>query len=128
MEEDLIKCLGPTYLGDFAAVGAKLREQGINRIGNLFVPNDNYCKFEDWVVPIFDKMLAEQESERTRAADNNRAKGLSYKDADYEAPFVWTPSRMIRRLGLELDDDRSIYTWAARNGIPVYCPALSTLR
>ncbi len=37
-----------------------LREKGINRIGNLLVPNDNYCKFEDWVMPIFDKMLEEQ--------------------------------------------------------------------
>ena len=28
--------------------GSKLRAQGLNRIGNLLVPNDNYCKFEDW--------------------------------------------------------------------------------
>ena len=32
-------------------------------IGNLLVPNDNYCKFEDWVMPILDKMLEEQKSE-----------------------------------------------------------------
>ena len=32
---------------------------------------------------------------------------------------------MIARLGAELDDDRSIYTWAARNDIPVFCPALT---
>ena len=31
-----------------------------NSIGNLLVPNDNYCKFEDWVMPILDKMLVEQ--------------------------------------------------------------------
>ena len=41
-------------------LGRTLRNKGINRIGNLLVPNDNYCKFEDWVMPIFDKMLQEQ--------------------------------------------------------------------
>ncbi len=37
--------------------------RGLNRIGNLVVPNDNYCKFEDWVMPILDKMVEEQKSE-----------------------------------------------------------------
>ncbi|RUS18282.1 hypothetical protein BC937DRAFT_88959 [Endogone sp. FLAS-F59071] len=60
IEEDFIKCLGPTFLGEFALKGADLRKKGLNRIGNLLVPNDNYCKFEDWVVPILDKMLEEQ--------------------------------------------------------------------
>lgn len=33
------------------------------RIGNLLVPNDNYCKFEDWLMPILDQMVAEQDTE-----------------------------------------------------------------
>lgn len=60
IEEDLIKCLASTYVGDFHLKGAELRARGINRIGNLLVPNENYCKFEDWLVPILDAMLAEQ--------------------------------------------------------------------
>lgn len=60
VEEDLIKCLAPTFIGDFNLDGRTLRENGINRIGNLLVPNDNYCKFEDWVMPILDAMLKEQ--------------------------------------------------------------------
>lgn len=60
IEEDLIKCLAPTYKGDFSFPGAQLRSKGLNRIGNLLVPNDNYCKFEDWIIPIFDQMLKEQ--------------------------------------------------------------------
>ena len=43
--------------------GTTLRKKGINRIGNLLVPNDNYCKFEDWVMPIFDQMLKEQKEQ-----------------------------------------------------------------
>ncbi|RUP48808.1 DHS-like NAD/FAD-binding domain-containing protein [Jimgerdemannia flammicorona] len=103
IEEDFIKCLGPTYLGEFSFKGAELRKKGLNRIGNLLVPNDNYCKFEDWVVPILDKMLEEQ-----------KAKGT-----------IWTPSTMIHRLGLEINDPSSIYYWCARNDIPVYCPAIT---
>ncbi|PWN40001.1 putative deoxyhypusine synthase [Ceraceosorus guamensis] len=104
IEEDLIKCLGPTYLGDFSLDGAELRRKGLNRIGNLLVPNDNYCKFEDWVMPILDKLREEQGDDLTN---------------------VWTPSRIIERMGREIDDERSILYWAARNGIPVFCPALT---
>ncbi|KAF2666282.1 Deoxyhypusine synthase [Microthyrium microscopicum] len=108
IEEDFIKCLAPTYLGSFSTPGASLRTRGLNRIGNLVVPNSNYCAFEDWVVPILDTMLAEQE---------NTAKS--------EHPIRWTPSKVIERLGREIDDERSVYYWAARNGIPVFCPALT---
>jgi deoxyhypusine synthase len=32
---------------------------------------------------------------------------------------------MIHRLGLEINDESSIYYWCAKNDIPVYCPALT---
>ena len=63
MEEDFIKCMGDTFVGDFALKGKELRTRGINRIGNLLVPNDNYCKFENWIVPILNKMVDEQDTE-----------------------------------------------------------------
>lgn len=62
IEEDLIKCLAPTYVGDFKLDGATLRKQGRNRIGNMLVPNSNYCLFEDWFVarhpPMFNSHLS----------------------------------------------------------------------
>lgn len=106
IEEDLIKCLGPTYLthtGDFNVDGASLRKRGLNRIGNLIVPNDNYCKFEDWVMPILDEMVDEQAKEGK----------------------VWTPSTVIARLGREINNEESILYWAQKNDIPVFCPALT---
>ncbi|KAF0560680.1 Deoxyhypusine synthase [Gigaspora margarita] len=103
VEEDFIKCLNPTYVGDFNLPGAQLREKGINRIGNLLVPNENYCKFEDWVLPILDRLLEEQKSEG----------------------IIWSPSKIIHRLGKEIDNPDSIYYWAYKNNIPVYCPALT---
>ncbi|KAL2337640.1 hypothetical protein Fmac_012086 [Flemingia macrophylla] len=72
IEEDLIKCLAPTYRGDFFLPGAYLRSKGLNRIGNLLVPNDNYCKFEDWIIPIFDQMLREQNTDCTCKSQEDR--------------------------------------------------------
>lgn len=116
IEEDLIKVLAPTYLGDFALSGKGLRDQGLNRIGNLLVPNDNYCKFEDWIVPILDKVLEEQQQE---------AEKLGSQALDADSPAVWTPSRLIDRLGKEIDDELSVLYWAHKNKIPVFCPALT---
>ncbi|ORY21332.1 putative deoxyhypusine synthase [Naematelia encephala] len=104
IEEDFVKCLGSTVLGEFHLDGAELRKKGLNRIGNLLVPNSNYCSFEDWVVPILDQLVAEQEGpEKTR----------------------WSPSSVIRRLGKEIDNEESVYYWCYKNDIPVFCPALT---
>ena len=113
IEEDLIKCLAPTYLSSFTAAGASLREAGMNRIGNLIVPNSNYGLFEDWVVPILDTILAEQTASQ------------SCGDEEEQERLVWTPSRVIARLGKEINDKSSILYWAYKNNIPVFCPALT---
>ena len=55
------QCLAPTYVGDFHLSGATLRRQGLNRIGNMIVPNRNYQLFETWIMPILDAMLDEQQ-------------------------------------------------------------------
>ena len=55
--------MADTYIGDFNLSGSFLRKRGLNRIGNLIAPNDNYIKFEDWVMPILDTMLEEQKNE-----------------------------------------------------------------
>jgi deoxyhypusine synthase len=51
------------YVGEFSLKGATLREQGVNRTGNILVPNVNYCKFEEWIKPILDEMLKEQKEQ-----------------------------------------------------------------
>ncbi|KAK8885133.1 hypothetical protein M9Y10_044262 [Tritrichomonas musculus] len=102
VEEDFIKCLAPTHIGSFEMQGADLRNRGLNRTGNLIVPNSNYCKFENWIMPILDKMVEEQK------------KGTH-----------WTPSKLIRRLGEEINNEDSVWYWAAKNNIPVYSPAIT---
>ena len=56
IEEDLIKCLAPHYMGDFALKGAELRAKGINRIGNLLIPNRN-CANAAWKLACVDCIL-----------------------------------------------------------------------
>lgn len=60
IEEDLIKCLAPTYVGNFNVNDEDLRDKGINRAGNLLIPNKNYCLFQKWLCPLLDTMLEEQ--------------------------------------------------------------------
>eukprot|EP00461_Guttulinopsis_vulgaris_P004659 UN04661 len=103
IEEDFIKCLADLYLGEFTAPGKELRLKGMNRIGNLYMPNDNYCQFEDWCTPIIEEMLKEQ-----------KATGIP-----------WTPSTIINRLGKEINNEESIYYWCWKNDIPVFCPAIT---
>jgi deoxyhypusine synthase len=52
IEEDIMKCMAPHYIGDFALDGKTLRSKGLNRIGNLIVPNENYALLESWFLPI----------------------------------------------------------------------------
>ena len=54
-------------------------------------------------MPILDRMVREQKEEG----------------------MVWSPSKMIQRLGEEIKDESSIYYWAAKNKIPVFSPALT---
>lgn len=103
IEEDLIKCLGSTYLGSFSLRGADLRAKGLNRVGNLLIPNNNYCAFEDWINPILDSMLEEQNKKGT----------------------IWTPSKMIHRFGKEINDESSVCYWCYKNNIPIFCPGLT---
>lgn len=121
IEEDIIKCFQPTYMGDFKLSGRELRQKGINRIGNLLVPNRNYCEFEDWFSPILNKLHDEQDA-KDREWIQNVANDPS---SDLPRKFSFTPSAIIHRLGLEINNPDSVLYWAAVNNIPVFCPALT---
>lgn len=178
VEEDLIKCLAPTYIGDFSLPGKELRQSGINRyglwegwwsdqsgefcvvwerycpqiisssyessllmlcyeriirwmshcggstegsrvvssllvflshvllssrIGNLLVPNDNYCKFEDWLMPILDQMVTEQDTEvRTGVLWKENAQKYCW-ESTWVLVIFCTASKHIRTLDVRMD-------------------------
>ena len=97
VEDDIIKCLKPFLLGEFTAEGKELRAQGINRAGNIFIPNSRYCQFEDFFVPLL-KQFAEEQKKTGK---------------------ITTPSEIIARLGKAINNKESIYYWAYKNNIPV---------
>ena len=103
IEEDIIKCLGDFILGDFRANGKELREKGINRIGNIFVPNSRYVAFEDFFQPLLEELYQNQKKTGKPA----------------------TPSEIIYKLGEKINNKESIYYWAWKNKIRVYCPAIT---
>jgi len=102
IEEDVIKCLKPFVAGDFNAPGKYLFDRGIGRIGNLFVPNERYLYFEEFMNKFFEYIYHKQKEEN----------------------ISFTSHTLLKELGLFLDNDESYLTWAARNDIKVYCPAL----
>jgi deoxyhypusine synthase len=115
VEEDLIKVLAPTYLGEFELKGETLRKQGLNRIGNLLVPNDNYCKFEDWLMPILDAMKKEQDEDGTQwtpskvsrvtpklGGFNRQSARLAYLSWKIEIARDWYRSQNGRDLGAKV--------------------------
>jgi len=103
IEEDIIKCLGDFVLGDFRASGKELREKGINRIGNIYAPNNRYVEFERFMQSLLEEIYHEQK--RTGK--------------------IICGSELIWKMGEKINNKKSIYYWAWKNKIPVYCPALT---
>jgi deoxyhypusine synthase len=130
IEEDIIKCLCPTYIGDFHLNGRTLRQKGINRLGNLLIPNHNYCVFEDWVTPIIHQMHNEQDQATIHWANtistvqNDQGSDINNSSSSL-SPLLWTPSKIIHRLGQEINHPDSVLYWASQNNIPIFCPALT---
>lgn len=98
IEEDIIKCLGDFKIGEFFAQGALLRDKGINRAGNIFIPNSRYVKFEEFLQPILEGMYKENK--------------------------VISPTELIWKLGEKINNKKSIYYNCWKNKIKVYCPAI----
>mgnify|MGYP001608029633 CR=1 FL=1 len=103
VEEDIIKCLGSFILGDFNANGKELREKGINRIGNIFVPNNRYVAFEEFMQPILKELY-----------DSQKMTGEIICSSD----LIW-------KLGEKINNKDSICYWAWKNKIRIFCPALT---
>lgn len=109
IEEDVMKCFAHHYMGDFNLDGAVLREQGVNRIANLLVPNNNYTLLEKWYQPLITQLHSEQKQDNV----------------------FFTPSEIIARMGKKLADENqekreeSIVYWCYKNEIPIFCPAFT---
>lgn len=112
IEEDIIKCLGPTLLGSFHLSGTELRKKGLNRIGNLLVPNDNYCLFEDFFTPILKEIHADQ-------------RGCRWMDHTAPSQFISRMAKRVAQLCPPAVYEQSLLYWCDHHHIPVFCPAFT---
>jgi deoxyhypusine synthase len=100
IEEDIMKASGEKFkIGKFESDDVELYEQGINRVGNLLINTESYMNFEDWLRPVLKKL--------------------------YDKKKRWAVSDMLREIGFMLEDEDSILYQAAKNEIPIFCPAIT---
>jgi deoxyhypusine synthase len=101
LDHDMARCWRDYYRGSFIMNDAKLHEKGLNRLGNVLVPNDSYGTI------IEEKMQALLENlwkENTREVST---------------------SQLCREIGERICNESSILYWAAKNSIPVYVPGIT---
>ena len=100
IEEDIMKATGEKFsIGNFNADDVELHEKGINRVGNILVNNESYMHFEDMMQEILAKLYKKQKR--------------------------WAVSDLLKEIGLTLNDESSILYQAAKNDIPIFCPAIT---
>jgi deoxyhypusine synthase len=80
---------------------SKLHQEGVNRLGNVLVPNDSYG------------IIIEQ-----------KIQGL-LQDLYKEGKKELSTSELCREIGLRCCDETSILYWAAKNNIPVFVPGIT---
>jgi len=101
LDHDVARCWKDYYKGSFVMNDSKLHREGLNRLGNVLVPNDSYG------------MIIEQ-----------KIQGLLqelYKEGKRE----FSTSELAWEIGLRCCNETSILYWAAKNRIPVYVPGIT---
>ncbi|MBN1169754.1 deoxyhypusine synthase [Candidatus Micrarchaeota archaeon] len=98
LDHDLIKSSKDYELGEFVMDDAKLHQKGINRIGNILVPNECYEYLEKFMQNAFSEL--------------------------YNNEKIVSPSEIAVKIGEKTSDDSFLY-WCGKNGIPVFCPGIT---
>jgi deoxyhypusine synthase len=104
LDHDLARLWEDYYHGHFMADDKKLYKQGINRLGNIFIPNKCYGDIlEKKIQPILSEIYKK----------NNK---WSTKD------LIW---EFAKHLEKEKNKEESIIYWAYKNCIPIYVPGIT---
>ena len=101
LDHDLARCWKNYYRGDFFMDDKMLHERGINRLGNVLVPNESYG------IIIEEKMRFLLES-----LWNEGIREISTRE-------------LCREIGKRICNESSILYWAWKNNIPVYVPGIT---
>jgi deoxyhypusine synthase len=101
LDHDIARSWKNYYKGSFVMNDCKLREEGVNRLGNVLVPNESYG------------MIIEE-----------KVQGLLQSLCEEGIREV-SSSRFCREIGKRICNESSILYWAAKNDVPVYVPGLT---
>ncbi|MCL4480383.1 MAG: deoxyhypusine synthase [Candidatus Thermoplasmatota archaeon] len=100
LDHDIARTYMKYYSGSFDYSDRELRNMGINRLGNVFVPDESYGEIiEGKVQPVLDELYSKKKE--------------------------WGGSEIIREFGMRINDTDSIISNAAKNDIPVYVPGMT---
>ncbi len=101
LDHDIARCWKKYYKGSFVMNDSKLREAGVNRLGNILVPNDSYGVIIEKKIRI---VLEGLWTERIKEVSS---------------------SQFCKEIGQRICNETSILYWAAKNNIPVYVPGIT---
>ena len=108
LDHDLARTFKQYYHGDFDLDDVALGEVGLNRLGNVVIPNECYGDIlEQKVLPWLDEIGEERGSK-----SGSPWKGFGTVE------LCWA-------IGDRIEDDSSILHWAAKNRIPIVIPGIT---
>jgi len=100
LDHDLARTWKKYYHGDFQMDDVALHQKGLNRLGNVLVPNSSYgVVLERKLTPMFKAIMKGRSSISTR--------------------------ELIDEVGSRIDDEGSLLHWCHRNSVPVYVPGIT---
>jgi deoxyhypusine synthase len=101
LDHDVARCFKDYYRGSFVMNDSKLHHEGVNRLGNVLVPNDSYgIIIEKKIIDMLEEL---------------------YKEGKREL----STSELAREIGLRCCNESSILYWAAKNNIPIFIPGIT---
>jgi len=104
LDHDLARVWENYYHGSFMVDDRELHKEGVNRLGNIFIPNECYGKIlEEKMQPILGEL--------------------------YKTKEKWSTKELIWAFGERLEKEKngkdSIIYWAWKNKIPVFVPGIT---
>jgi deoxyhypusine synthase len=101
LDHDVARCFKDYYKGSFVMNDSKLYHEGVNRLGNVLVPNDSYgIVIEKKIIALLETLYNEGKRELST-------------------------SELCREIGLRVCNESSILYWAAKNNIPIFVPGIT---
>lgn len=109
LDHDIARTYENYFHGDFNLDDVALGDEGLNRLGNVIIPNECYGEIlENILIP----WLEEIEEERKKESPDNPWLGFG------SVELCWA-------IGNRIKDENSLLYWAAKNRIPIVIPGLS---